>query len=103
MGERGIDRVKIALSRQTVTIPWESRNALVERLRPLESMREVVGTFWGAGTSRPLILTPEQQVALLDVISVWSQEVTGGLAGLPDGIDELRNALVDESAALQSD
>ena len=45
MGERGIDRVQVALSRQTITIPWESRQALLERLRRLDSMRDIVGTF----------------------------------------------------------
>ena len=60
MGERGIDRVQVALSRQTISIPWESRQSLLERLQGVESMRDVVGTFWAVGTSRPVELTPEQ-------------------------------------------
>jgi len=42
MGERGIDRVQVALGSETVTIPWESRQALLERLQGVEPMRDVV-------------------------------------------------------------
>jgi hypothetical protein len=39
VGKRGIDRVQIALSlKTTVTIPWSSRQALLDRLRGRESL-----------------------------------------------------------------
>jgi len=97
LGERGIDRVQIALTREAITIPWESRQALLERLRPLDSMREVIARFWAVGTSRPVTLTPEQAADLLDVLSTWADEV-GGYSGLPDGLAELWHALVDDLA-----
>jgi len=67
MGERGIDRVQIARSRQT--IPWESREALLERRQGVESMRDVVGTSGRVGTSRPVELTPEQKDGLVGAIA----------------------------------
>jgi hypothetical protein len=54
--ERGIDRVRIALSCETVTIPWESRQALLDRLRRVESLTGVVEAFEAVGTSRPVEL-----------------------------------------------
>ena len=97
MAERSIDRVRIAVGRETISIPWDSRQALLERLRPLDSMREVVATFWGFGTSRPVTLTPQEAADLLDVLSAWADEV-GGYSGLPDGLAELWHALVDDLA-----
>ena len=96
MPERRIDSVQIALSRQTITIPWESRQALLERLRPLDTMRDVVSILWAVGTSRPVELTKQQQGDLLEAIRAWSQEVAGGYGGLPEGIEQLRHALVDD-------
>jgi hypothetical protein len=40
MGERSIHCVQISLSRETVALPWSSRQALLERLRRVESMRD---------------------------------------------------------------
>jgi len=58
-------------------------------------MRDVVSIFWAVGTSRPVTLTQQQQGELLEAIKAWSAEVAGGYAGLPEGIEELRHALVD--------
>ena len=97
LGERGIDRVQIALTRQTITIPWESREALLERLQGVESMRDVVSTFWAVGTSRPGELTPEQKDGLVGAIAAWADEA-GGYSALPDGVAKLWHGLVDDLA-----
>jgi hypothetical protein len=44
-------------------------------------------------TSRPVELTPEQRAALRDAIAAWAGEAGG--EGLPEGIAELRVALID--------
>jgi hypothetical protein len=95
MGERAIDRVQVGLSRETVTISWDARQALLERLRRVESLRSVVDAFEAVGVSRPVALSPEEKDALSEAIRVWAEEA-GGYADLPEGIEQLRLALVDE-------
>jgi hypothetical protein len=114
MTDRRIDRVTIAGSREatTVTIPWESRQALFARLRPtgrddgiaadperaLEVILddEIVRAFEAAGTSAPVRLTKLAKRRLLEVCAAWLDEVS--IPRLPEGIFELRNALEDEKA-----
>ena len=96
MAERGIDQVRIAFS-ETLTIPWDSRQALLERLRGDESLRSVVDAFEAVGVSRPVTLSHEERAELSDAIRVWAHE-TGGYGALPEGIERLRLALVDENA-----
>ena len=91
---RSIDHVQIALSRGTIALPWASRQALLERLAQLNSLRDVRKKFVDVGMSRPVRLTQQQKGALSEVIEVWGSREPGGLTdGLPDGIVELRNAL----------
>ena len=97
MGERGIDRVQVGLAHETVTISWEARQALLDRLRRVESLRSVVDAFLAVGVSRPVTLSDEEKDALRDAIRVWAEETEGGYAALPDGIERLRIALVDDA------
>ena len=52
-------------------LPWASRQALLEQLAQLDSMREVRKEFVDVGTSRPVRLTQEQKGGLLEVIEHW--------------------------------
>jgi hypothetical protein len=90
VAERSIHRVRVTLGGETVELPRASRDALLEQLRPLDSMTPVIHAFEAVGTSRPVELSREQKVALLQAIKVWGREVEGGL---PEGLFELRNAL----------
>ena len=58
-------------------------------------MRDVVGTFWAVGTSRPVELTPEQKDDLVGAIAAWADEVDG-YSGLPDGVAQFWHGLVDD-------
>jgi hypothetical protein len=105
-------QVVIAGSREatTVSVPWESRQALFTRLRPagrdeeiaagpesaLEVMLddEIIRTFAAVGTSAPVRLTKLAKRRLLEVCAEWLDE--GGVDRLPEGISDLRNALIDE-------
>ena len=92
---RSIHRVQIALSRETVELPWSSREALLDEIEHLDSMRDICEAFQAVGTSQPVRLTQAQKKALTLVIDVWGGEVEGGLTdGLPEGIFELRTALL---------
>jgi len=97
MGELDIHHVQIALSHQTITIPWESRDALLRRLRRVESLADVAREFEAVGTSRPVKLNREQKDGLLGLIAVWADEV-GGYSGLPEGVAKLWHGLVDDLA-----
>jgi hypothetical protein len=54
---RSTDHVQISLGRETILLPWPSREALLEQLRHLNSMWEVRKAFEDVGTSRPVSLT----------------------------------------------
>ena len=68
MAERSIARVRIALSGETVELPWASREALLDQLRALDAMRPVVDLFKAVGMSRPVALKHQPKVALLQTI-----------------------------------
>lgn len=96
MPER-LDTVKIPLSRGEVLLPWESRQALLEQMRHLESARPTITAFEDVGASMPVRLGREQKGLLITVIEHWGSQVRGGLTdGLPAGLFELRNALIDD-------
>jgi hypothetical protein len=78
-------------------IPWASRDALLDEMRDLESMKDACDAFVAVGTTQPVVLTDPQKGGLIDVIEVWGSQVPGGLTdGLPEGIFDLRNALHDD-------
>jgi hypothetical protein len=94
MPER-LDRVQIALPCDTVTISWDAREQLLERLAALEFGAQVADKFRAVGTSRPVALTTEERELVGTVVVHWLNEV--GVGGLPAGIFDLRNELVRES------
>lgn len=95
-----LDIVNVQLGREAVELPWASREALLARLRAVESTDAIVRAIEAVGTSRPVTLNAEQKPVVLGVVEAWFEEVD--LAGLPAGIVELRNALHDDIADAQS-
>jgi len=94
--KRSNEWVKVATSRCVVELPWQSRRALLEEVDHLHSATSTIKAFEDIGTSAPVRLgTPEKQL-LVEAINVWTGEVAGGYAGLPEGVWELRNALIDD-------
>jgi hypothetical protein len=96
MPGRRIDRVTFLGTRDatTVTIPWDSRQALLERLDSAGGAEDVIAAIRAVGTSRPIELTKPQKRRLLDILEGLLNEV--GAPWLPDGLFQLRNALIDE-------
>lgn len=93
-----LNRVNTAGTREvtTVEIPWDSRDALLERLRREGDAESIIAVFEAAGTSAPVKLGKEAKRRLLWTCEAWLMEVH--TTGLPEGIFELRNALHDEAA-----
>jgi len=92
---RGNQWVTIATSRREVPIPWASRQALLERVRGVSREKEIVDAFEAVGTSRPVELEPVDKHMLQAVIQFWIAETS--LARLPEGIDDLQGALIDDA------
>jgi len=92
MPER-IDQITIATGRDTLTVPWSSRVALLDELKRYETGHAIRDAFTAVGASSPVELTNEQKTELLRVIEVWGERTEGGMRGLPEAIFALRNAL----------
>ena len=95
MPER-IDEITIATGRDTLTMPWSSRVALLDELQRYETGYEIRDAFTAVGASSPVELTNEQKTELLRVIEVWGERTEGGMRGVPEAILALRNALIDD-------
>ncbi len=91
---RANQRVLIATTHETVVLPWESRQALVERLRGPESGARVIAEFEAAGTSRPVTLDIDAKQLVVDTIAAWSRD--SAPHGLPGGVWELLETLIDD-------
>ena len=98
-----IDEVRIELRRGIVSIPWSSRDALLEQLGNRDSMNDVGDVrdaLLAAETTQPVRLTDPQKLALRNVITFWANEMSGNYDDLPEGIWDLRNALQDDLPAV---
>jgi hypothetical protein len=91
---RPIQELRIALSRNTVELPWTSRAPLLERVREHDAGLQVLLAFEAVGASLPVRLEPAGKRVLLQVVEAWLSQAT--VDGLPAGVSELRNALLAE-------
>src|SRR5438093_7217838 len=91
-----IQRFRIALSRNTVELPWASRAPLLEHVRKHDAGLQVVVAFSAVGATLAVHLEPAGKRVLLQVVEAWLGEATRD--GLPKGVWELRNELQDELA-----
>jgi len=91
-----LDRVTVATSRGKIVIPWASRDTLLSEIRRIDSAKSIVDAFQGVGATTVVKLSREDKANLLELLNFWSNEVS--VAKLPEGIWDLRNALVDDLA-----
>jgi hypothetical protein len=87
--------VEITTARGTTVIPWASRQALLDRLAHDDGADETRLAFEAGGATLPVVLTLDQQGAVVRALNEWSSEVDGGLVGLPEGLADLHKALAD--------
>jgi hypothetical protein len=93
-----LKRVEILTSRANpgkVTISWNAREDLLERLGPGPDTFGLVASFRNVGASSPVRLTIEEKQQLSIMVESWLEEV-GDYNLLPTGIWDLRNALIDD-------
>jgi hypothetical protein len=77
---RANERVSVATSRTVVALPWESRQALVERIRGLDTGRSAIDAFDVATLEDAAIV-----VAYLGALGgLRDAEVVGALRGLAE-------------------
>src|SRR5262245_26220102 len=88
------DRVAIAASRTTIELPWSSRDPLLHEIRNLDGADVIRTAFDAVGASRPVPLSRDDQVLLVEAINAWANSMT--VEQLPEGVWTLRNALADE-------
>jgi hypothetical protein len=87
-----LDRVTIALPGGDVTIPWDTRQALMGRLQHVGERSGICSRFGAVGASRPIQLSQRQLLALQRVLVTWSDD------GMPAELNDLLTALSDEVA-----
>jgi hypothetical protein len=88
-----IDRVRIAIGDETVELSWAIAQELQARMLRFKATAPLVDQFGRAGTTRPVILRPNEAGPLLVVVSQWAKET--GLERLPAGISDLLDRLSD--------
>ena len=89
-----VDWVTVATSRGNVVIPWASRDTLLREIRRIESAKSIRAAFEDVGAGNPVKLSRDDEANLVELLNFWSTEVS--VAKLPEGIWDLRNALVDD-------
>jgi hypothetical protein len=80
----------------TVRLPLLSRDALIDRLRSENMPESMVGPIAAAESGQGVRLDPREKRDLLDVCKRWLSEAH--VTGLPPGIMDLRNELLNEKA-----
>ncbi len=96
VGARWVDEVVIAGSRveTTVMVPWESRQALLRRLRADGHCGDLIRALDVADVSESVVIQRSAKPRLLAVVGAWLDETN--INDLPEGIFDLRNALTDD-------
>jgi hypothetical protein len=67
MPER-IDHVRIPLARESIELPWASREALLKEFGHLVSFQPIAAEFEAVGTSRPVKLRRDDKGELVTLI-----------------------------------
>lgn len=76
-----IDRVRVMTPRGPVTIAWDERDQLLQRLRHL------IRPFEDVGASRPVELDNRGRATLLAVLEHWHEPLSPRLSLLRDALD----------------
>ena len=89
-----LDWVTVATSRGNITIPCASRDTLLREIRRIDSAKSIRAAFESVGASSLVKLSLDDKRNLVGLLNFWSTEVS--IPRLPEGIWDLRNALVED-------
>lgn len=89
-----LDRVTITLWRGPVELPWDSRIRLVDEMSSVDGTEQIVRAFNAVGASAPVRLGQPEKELVVEVVDRWAADV--GADELPDGVWELRDAIVED-------
>ena len=91
-----LDTVSVVTSRGIVSLPWESRQALLSEIDGLAAGAGIARAFIEVGSSRPVEVIAADRVLLVDLLEAWSRRV--GADEMPAGLWDLRNAFAGPDA-----
>ena len=72
-----LDTVEIALAGDVISIPWESREALVARMKSGANAASAVEAFEAVGASAPVTLTTIDKLSVVEAIDAWVKAIDG--------------------------
>jgi hypothetical protein len=89
-GTGHVNRVLVAVKDGVLILPWDSRDALLDKLWGRNDARHVISAFEAAGAG-PVELDVLDQIVVAETIRDM-----GSKGRVPDGLDDLLAALIDE-------
>jgi hypothetical protein len=72
-------------------LPWQTRDELLHRARPLEPLRSLRGKIEAVGASRPAVADANELPPLFTLVQAWIDETT--IDKFTDSLFTLRNAI----------
>jgi hypothetical protein len=78
-------------------LPWQTRDELLARTRPLEPLQSLRRKIEAAGAARPAVVDEEELSPLFTLVQVWIDQTT--VDNFIDSLFTLRNAIAAEFAA----
>jgi hypothetical protein len=89
-----LNLVTIRTASGLTVIPWDSRDALLERMRGDTATQGLRSAFIAAGATRPPDLLPPELVQLFHVLDEWL--IDASQDSVPEGILKLWSTLTAE-------
>jgi hypothetical protein len=83
-----LDRVRVNVAGEVVTISWHERDVLLEELAFAEGTKPIRERFEAVGASRPVELDAEERVGLRTALDDWGSDRLQ-----PEGLRHLHAAL----------
>ena len=90
-----LDHVTVATSRGDISIPWTSRNELLNEIRPRTNGVPVTRAFEAVGATRPVELENAGKLLVIQTIDLMIADA-GGAEHLPEGLVTLQNSLIGD-------
>jgi hypothetical protein len=67
----GLDRITVIVPDGQVTVTWDTRQLLIDRLAQQDNTADIRARFEGVEASRPVELNRDERLALRDLLGEW--------------------------------